>query len=186
MENNGRTMVILLIGALLLAVGTFLYFEFVREDVEMNPVTQNPPAENANNANEDLAWLYATTTEYAIQYPADLELDYIDMVDWPPEVELSAGEFTCEEDDETESVTVQGNEYCRTMTTEGAAGSIYTEYSYAFADGEGTATLSFSTRTPQCANYEADKMEDCEAEVEDFDVDVLVNSMARTLMVEGA
>jgi hypothetical protein len=154
----------------------------------MNPVTgNNPPAENANNINtENLAWLYATTTEYAIQYPADLELDYIDMVDWPPKVELSSSEFTCEENDQTELVTVSGNEYCRTVTSEGAAGSVFTDYSYAFAQDEGTATLTFSTRTPQCANYEEDEMEDCEAEVEDFNVDVLANSMARTLMVEGA
>ncbi len=113
------------------------------------------------------------------------------MVDWPPAVELMADEFTCDEGGEetdragqTESVTIGGESYCRTTVVEGAAGSTYTQYAYAFAQDDGTAILTFSTRAPQCANYDVEEMAACEDEIDDLDIDDLADRVARTLIIE--
>jgi hypothetical protein len=194
MDNNGKTMIILIVAALLLAAGAFMYFQFANQDIEVNSNPDLPPANNMQNNNtEDDEWIFATTTEYSIQYPRDLGLEYIEMMDWPPTVELTADEFTCEEAGTetdragaTESVTINGADYCRTTIVEGAAGSTYTQYAYAFANGDGTATLTFATRAPECSNYDTEEMEACEEEVDDLDIDDLADRVARTLRIEDS
>lgn len=192
MDNNGRTMIILLIAAILIAAGAFLYFEFVKQDIEVNPNPETPPLNlETNDIDEETEWSFSTTTEYSIQYPADLDLEYVELIDWPPQVELTVDEFTCVEAGkptdragETKSVTIGGQEYCRTIVMEGAAGSTYTQYAYAFEQDDGTAILSFSTRAPQCANYDESEMEDCETEIDDLDIDDLADRIARTLLIQ--
>ena len=191
MDNNGRTMIILLVAAILIAAGAFLYFEFAKQDIEVDSNSETPPLNldmNDDNDNEP-EWRFSTTTEYSIQYP-DLNLEYVEMTDWPPQVEITQDEFACEEAGEpadrageTKSVTVGGQEYCRTVVMEGAAGSTYTQYAYAFPEGDGTAILTFSTRVPECANYEESEADACEAEIDELDVDDLADRIARTLRV---
>lgn len=187
-------MIILLIAAILIAAGAFLYFEFAKQDIEVDPREETPPLdlEDINN-NTETEWSFSTTTEYSIQYPADLDLEYVEMTDWPPMVEITTDEFSCTEGGEandrageTRSVTIGGQEYCRTMIVEGAAGSTYTQYAYAFEQDDGTAILTFSTRAPQCANYDENEMEDCESEIEDLDIDDLADRIVRTLIVTEA
>lgn len=188
MDNYSRTIIVLLIAALLSAAGAFLFFEFSRQDIEVNPNPETPPL-NLGNNNDDEEWRFSTTTEYSLQYPADLNLEYIEMMDWPPTVELTDDEFTCveagkptERAGETVKVTIGGREYCRTTAVEGAAGSTYSQYAYAFTQSDGTAILTFSTRTPQCANYDEAEMEDCVAEMDKLDIDDLADRVARTLV----
>ncbi len=190
MDNNGRTMIILLVAAVLLAAGAFLYLQFANPDIEVDADPEAPLLNEVNNQTDE-EWSFATTTEYSIQYPDNLDLEYVELEDWPPSVELMMDEYTCVETGEetdrasqTESVTIGGQEYCRTIIGEGAAGSTYTQYAYAFEEGEGTAILTFSTRTPQCANYEDREMEDCEEEVDDLDIDDLADRIAKTLTIE--
>lgn len=188
MDDNGRTAIVLLIAAILIAAGVFLYFEVSREEIEVNLNAETPPLDLENNDNDE-DWRFSNTTEYSLQYPVDLNLEFVEMMDWPPKIELKAEEFVCveageptERAGETVIVTMGGWEYCRTTVVEGAAGSTYSQYAYAFAEGGGTAILTFSTRVALCANYDEDEVADCEAEIDKLDIDDLSDRIARTLV----
>ena len=191
MENNGKTLIILLVAAVLIALGAYLYYNYNSEDVPEPEEATNGQLDNENET-EETEWRFATTTEYSFQYPADLELDYVEMTDWPPVVQITDDAFTCEEAGEetdragrTESVTIATREYCRTTIVEGAAGSLYTQYAYAFPHNDGTAIMTFSTREPQCSNYDGNQVAECENEIDDLDIDDLADRMARTFNLTG-
>ena len=190
MENNGKTLIILLVAAILIALGAYLFVnldgrdgESVREDIDDSFTNET---DGTGNQNDD-EWRFATTPDYTFQYPADPGLEYVELTDWPPMVELTTDVFVCTEAGtetdragRTEQVTMGDRQYCRTIIVEGAAGSTYTQYAYAFPRDEGTAIMTFSTRTPTCGNFAGNEVAACEAEVEGFEVDDLADRMART------
>ncbi len=118
----------------------------------------------------------------------ELTTTYITAVDWPPALSAVEGEYSCTEAGEetaragkTERRIINGQEYCRTVVTEGAAGSIYSQYAYVFErDGE-TFSMTFSTRAPQCGNYDEAQRLECEAELNSFDVDEIADQAAKAL-----
>jgi len=125
----------------------------------------------------------------SFQYPGQLGSTYTSPVDWPPQILLKEGPFSCVErgsgnTGRTERLFVGTHEYCVTRSTEGAAGSIYTEYTYAFPRGERVAVLTFTIRTPQCVNYEQPQRSACEAERASFSIDALADRMAQSLRLE--
>lgn len=193
MENNGKTLIVLLIVAVLVVIGGYLFYDYNREDISVVPdaFDEAPDANNDQNNDSDTnnEWVFATTDEYTFQYPENLGLEYVELTDWPPSVEFTDDAFACEEAGaetdragRTESVTIGGNEYCRTTIVEGAAGSTYTQYAYAFDYEDGTAIMTMSTRAPQCDNYEGDEVTACEEEIENLNIDDLVGRMADTLV----
>jgi hypothetical protein len=193
MENNGRTLIVLLVVAIVIAISAYIYYDFGRDEETVVPEPTNSTRDETDQSetNEEDEWLFATSTSYSFQYPEDLETEYLELVDWPPEVRLSEETFACEEAGEetevagrTESVTVGGMDYCRTTISEGAAGSVYTQYAYAFAQDDGSVFITFSTRSPQCANYDAAERSDCEDGLDEFNPDELADRMARTLVLE--
>ncbi|MFZ2414956.1 MAG: hypothetical protein WAW33_03110, partial [Minisyncoccia bacterium] len=76
---------------------------------------------------------------------------------------------------------VNNREYCVTKESEGAAGSIYTNYAYAFPKDTKTIIFTFTTRATQCANYDEPNKTACEKEREAFDLDGIVDRMAQSL-----
>ena len=142
--------------------------------------------------------LWKTTTENGItfQYPETLLTTYINTQDWPPQVQVLNEPYTCTEAGsetaragKTEKRLVDNREYCRTSIVEGAAGSIYTQYAYAFplhstgstqADRK-TGIFTFTTRATQCGNYDEAERKACEDERETFDLDSVVDRMARSI-----
>ncbi len=126
-----------------------------------------------------------SVSKISFKYPEKLDTKYITLVDWPPAVNLEKGKITCLEAGEeeeragkTEEIKINGNVYCLTTVLGAAAGSMYTEYAYAKALASGdTAILTFSTRQPQCANYDEPKKSECEAERNSFDINQLINSI---------
>jgi hypothetical protein len=80
--------------------------------------------------------------------------------------------------------TVGGRSYCVTKQSEGAAGSIYTQYAYAFPDGTGTAIFTFTLRAVQCANYDDPKKTECENERAAFDPDGIMDRVTKTVTRE--
>jgi tryptophan-rich sensory protein len=124
----------------------------------------------------------------AFSYPQTLGTTYIHPVDWPPKVQVLAKSFTCttagseiERAGRTEQATINGRAYCVTKESEGAAGSIYTNYAYAFAAGNNTVILTFSLQAVQCANYDDPQKSACEKERAIFDVSPVIDQIASSL-----
>lgn len=145
--------------------------------------------------------LWKTTTNRGVtfQYPEALLTTYIHTEDWPPHIQILNDPFPCTEAGletaragKTEKRLVDGREYCRTSIVEGAAGSIYTQYAYAFPlnsigstqTNRKTVIFTFTTRATQCGNYGEAERKVCEEERQTFDIDGIVDRMARTLQFE--
>lgn len=130
----------------------------------------------------------ATTTPQEDTTPAtttpSLNLTYVTTVDWPPVARLDASAYSCTEagtptdrTGETRKVTLDGKEWCRTVVTEGAAGSVFHQYAYTTAEQNQTLAVTFSVRMPQCANYDEPQQTACETEQEAFDPDSVVREL---------
>ncbi|MDD3032904.1 MAG: hypothetical protein PHX52_02585 [Candidatus Pacebacteria bacterium] len=107
-----------------------------------------------------------------------LDTKYISGATWPPEITISeASELVCNETASESSVSkrvykqvVNNQEYCITASSEGAAGSVYTEYSYSTIKFSKLITLDFTLRFVNCYNYDGEDQAACIAERESFDV----------------
>lgn len=117
-------------------------------------------------------------------YPETFSAEYISSVDLPPRLVLYDWSFSCSEGRaemaETSAATINGKEYCVTEESDGAAGSVYTKYSFATAEGEKTAVLTFTARFVQCGNYDEDQMAACEEERSAFDINGLADQIFQT------
>ena len=82
---------------------------------------------------------------------------------------------------QTAKETINGKDYCVTKESEGAAGSIYESYVYAFPFKEQTATLSFTVRFVQCYNYDEPSTTKCLNERSTFDVDKIASQIAESV-----
>ncbi len=127
------------------------------------------------------------TTSTAFMYPADLGTKYIHTTYWPPTVQISYQPFSCKEggseimqNGQTQSEMINSNPYCVTKESEGAAGSVYTTYAYAFPYGNETATLTFTLRFVQCYNYSDPEQSECLKERSSFDMDSIMDQIAGT------
>ncbi|MDD5760569.1 MAG: hypothetical protein PHF45_00705, partial [Candidatus Pacebacteria bacterium] len=67
--------------------------------------------------------------------------------------------------------------YCVKAMSEGAAGSIYTEYNYATVINNNLVIISFVARYPQCPNYDEPRRAECEKERETFNLDLVVDQI---------
>ncbi|HBA36376.1 TPA: hypothetical protein DCZ15_00715 [Candidatus Falkowbacteria bacterium] len=138
-------------------------------------------------------------TGLTFQYPETFLTAYIHVQDWPPQIQILNELLVCREagseitsTGKTEKRFVDNREYCRTSMAEGAAGSIYTQYTYAFpfystgstqADRK-TVMLTFTVRAPQCDNYDEVERQACANERETFDIDSIVDRMARSIKIQ--
>lgn len=115
-------------------------------------------------------------------------LSYIQPIDWPPASVSSDQAFSCTaagstgaRAGKTESKDINGRTYCVTVITEGAAGSIYSQYAYAIPWHKQTLSYTFSFRTPQCANYPEPEMSACKKEVSAFNPDTILDAFVHSL-----
>ncbi len=86
---------------------------------------------------------------------------YIHPVKWPPIVKVVDNPFICKVDGSTVQVRIGEADYCVTTKAEGAAGSTYTEYTYAKAYGKKTASINFTIQAVQCMNYDELNKSEC-------------------------
>lgn len=139
-------------------------------------------------------WKTFTGKGFTMQYPETLGTSYITPTEWPPKVQLFAGNPTCNESGsetseagETKSIEINNHPYCVAKKTEGAAGSTYSQYVYAFSKGENKAgVLTFALRFVQCGNFDEPKKTECETERVKFDVEAIVDLMAQSIVVTSA
>lgn len=144
----------------------------------------------SDNSETNSGWAIQrdSATGLTFEYPRALPIKYITPFDWPPKLQIINEMFDCTEGGsefdragKTEKMTVEGRPYCLTRVSEGAAGSVYTQYAYAFPRGNTTAILTFSLRAAQCGNYpEAEKVV-CENERKSFSLDKTVDQIARSI-----
>ena len=104
---------------------------------------------------------------------------YINFFDWPPQITTSSDIYSCAKTSTTTEITINNNKYCRSVISEGAAGSIYNTYTYNFNKENNTVSLTFSTRQPQCMNYDNPKQTECLDEIKNVDVDSVVDAFAK-------
>ena len=135
-------------------------------------------------------WQTTTTSAGTFQYPEKLSTAYTSTVDWPPVLRVSDSPFTCNaagaessRAGRTVTRTVGSRAYCVTAVSEGAAGSVYTRYAYAWQRGAGTAIFTFTVRQPSCVNYSQPQRAACEREREAFDLDSVVDRMVQTVQL---
>jgi len=145
------------------------------------------PAETVQSS---IPWKTATSSQVGLsfRYPEELTTEYIHTVDWPPQIQVLDKKFACNETGveiaqggQTTKRTVANREYCVTKSSEGAAGSTYTQYTYAFFKNGQTITLIFTLRAVQCGNYDDPQKTACEQERESFDLDGVVDRIAQTV-----
>lgn len=122
------------------------------------------------------------------KYPKDIGTTYIHPVDWPPQFTILNTAFTCTEAGaemaragKTEIRMIGATPYCITTESEGAAGSTYTNFAYAFAYGQQTAIMTFSLRSVQCGNYDESERIACENERDAFSIDTIANRIAQSI-----
>lgn len=140
--------------------------------------------------NNDL-WEVITNNEgITFKYPKELLTKYISAVNWPPQVKIEDKGFICNpsgteirQGGQTELRLVANSKYCITKESEGAAGSIYTTYTYTFSKGNQTGVINFSLRFVQCKNYDDPQMSECENERSAFDIDSIVDRIAQSIII---
>jgi hypothetical protein len=127
-------------------------------------------------------------TGVSFQYPAKLSTTYISLVEEAPTVAVTGGPMTCKASGSeitpagsTELKTIDGKAYCVTTKSEGAAGSTYTEYTYATEKEGKVVAVTFTLRAVQCANYDEPQQTACEAERANFSLDGMVAQIASSL-----
>ena len=114
-------------------------------------------------------------TNVTFVYPLVLATKYIHAVTWPPQVVVTDGPLNCAKR------IINSQAYCVTVSSEGAAGSIYTTYAYAFLKNDKVITLNFTLRAVQCDNYDDPQKTECKNERTTFNVDNLADSMAQSV-----
>jgi hypothetical protein len=186
-KQRGKMGIILAIIVFILIVISVIYFQ--QSDIKFEPA-ENTPIINSDGYTPPSGWILKETESGSFYYPTKIETDYIATTDWPPELQTLSDSFSCtragEETDRagrTETITVEGREYCRTITLEGAAGSTYGLYAYTFSKSGETVALTFGLRFPQCANYEEPEASECRTETDSFDIDSLADRVARSIRV---
>ena len=144
------------------------------------------PAENISATN----WLLFKDQEQNISwlYPEKLSANFISAQTWPPKVSISGMAYNCPVTDASSSLPdrtterrVDNRTYCVTATSEGAAGSVFTDYTYSRVKDGKLINISFALRYPQCDNYDDPQKSDCKGERETFDLDSIIDKIVQSL-----
>jgi len=145
----------------------------------------------APEADKDWATLTDEETGISFRYPEKFFTIYIDAYDWPPQVRTMEGPLVCAEAGEidgragrTEERMVDDRIYCVTEVVGVAAGSMYTQYAYSFEKDGRVVILTLTSRASQCGNYEDPLRDECEREREAFDIDGVIDRVARSVRFE--
>jgi hypothetical protein len=120
--------------------------------------------------------------------PKDIGTKYIHAQEWPPTYVVGGGEPVCVESGSaikeggiTKKVVMGKNEYCVTESSEGAAGSTYTTYTYLANLNASTLTLKFILKFVQCENYDEPQKGECLVERSKFDINKIIDDIYNSI-----
>lgn len=136
----------------------------------------------------DPAWEIFKNNQINFRYPKDLGSKYISVVDWPPKAQIINEPFSCLDAGnenaragQTENKIIKNRIYCVTKISEGAAGSIYTNYAYEIPYKNGALIFTFSLRKVQCGNYDEKDRLACENEQSSFNIDNIMAKIVESI-----
>ena len=141
--------------------------------------------EDSNNL-----WAIITNDDgITYQYPKELSAKYISVVEWPPVVKIEIGTYSCKTtpqevssmSDITSQRMVDDRTYCVNVKHEGAAGSVYSSYTYVTVKNDRPIKVSFTLRYPNCNNYDEEQNKNCASERNAFDIDATVDRIVQTI-----
>ena len=151
--------------------------KFLKDEVE---------ASGFNNSNlpSSFAAKYSSFQNYSLSIHAGES--YV-----PSEFRIVDGEIDCEETTPTDSSLnlrlikkdINGKKYCIGASSEGAAGSVYTEYAYATVINNNVYLTLFLARDVDCNNYPEEEKIECQAERESFNLDNLVDAEVEKIII---
>jgi hypothetical protein len=131
--------------------------------------------------------------EQSMDLPTSFKADYISFQNYVlsiykteeyPKLEswVENGEIECDETSlesslplRTSKKEINNRKYCISAFSEGAAGSVYTEYAYTTVIKDKVYVIRFIARYPQCDNYPEEESIKCKTERESFNLDVLID-----------
>ncbi len=181
--NKTVTTIIVLIA---IVFGYFIFRGFPEKTL---PVATENNSTSTEEAVLPTDWKTYTDKEnhLVFSYPDSLNTKYVQLVDWPPKIEVSTSTYSClnagkeiERAGETKEISVNGNIYCQTKVVEGAAGSIYTQFAYAAKVNNKVLYYTFTLREPQCVNYNEPERANCSIEEESFDINSIVDKVIQS------
>lgn len=155
--------------------------EWLINDVSIVSYVDNSNWQNLTQQNID-------QSKISFQAPQNLPTSYILVQEWPPKIEITDNQFNCPEtssqDGLVEIITnkiINSKTYCVRITSEGAAGSIYTTYFYSTLIDNKLLTLNFVLKYPNCENYDDPRKTQCFQERQSFDLDNLIDQIVQTI-----
>lgn len=146
-------------------------------------------SENDNDFDNSL-WITATNEDgITYQYPKELLAEYISVAEWPPVIKINTGTYSCNTTPQeisgvseiTSQILVDNRTYCVNVKHEGAAGSVYSSYTYTTSKNDNIINVSFTLRYPNCNNYDDEQKTVCISEREAFDIDAIVDRIVQTI-----
>jgi hypothetical protein len=121
------------------------------------------------------------------RYP-ELSTKFIHAQEWPPTVSIAAGKFNCSIATNTSASLpmttkkmIGGQEYCITILSDAAAGTVYNTYNYLTELNGKLVTLKFILGEVQCLNYDNPQQAACLKERKAFNPDSLISQIIPTL-----
>lgn len=169
-------------------LGFFYGTPDMKLSINFNPSDDWSVGEEDENEND--LWNNFVDQEQNIKfkYPKELIAEYTSTVEWPPIISISEEKLACLETplessfpERTSLIQVDDRLYCVEAISEGAAGSVYTEYTYSTPLNEKLIKTSFTLQFPRCDNYDEDKKIECENEREVFDIDGIVDRIVKSV-----
>jgi hypothetical protein len=128
----------------------------------------------------------------SFKYPEKFPAKYIYPEYWPPRISASAEKNTldCPVTSAESSLpqriilkTINNQIYCIRALSEGAAGSVYTDYSYSYILDDRIITVNLVLRYPGCSNYDDRRKTECEQERQTFDLDNIIDQITQTVQL---
>ncbi len=183
---------IVLIALIVLGIGLLITKRASAPDLEPLSTTEEEFPMSGGSPRGD-QWFGSTTTPQGLTfvYPDPFPGRYVSAPEWPPLVELVANEYSCTEGPITAAdgplktsrrQIINGREYCVTASSEGAAGSTFTNYEYVTDQGgDFVARVVFIIRTVQCQNYEEPERSQCMAEQGAFNPGDMADRIAESI-----
>ena len=147
--------------------------------------------ENTNDSNN--LWTTITNDQgITFQYPKELLAKYVSVAEWPPVIKIETGTYSCKTtpqevssmSDITSERMVDNRTYCVNVKHEGAAGSVYSAYTYTTARNNELIKVIFTLQYPNCNNYDEVQSKACTNEREAFDIDSTVDRIVQSIVAK--
>jgi hypothetical protein len=192
---------LILILLVVLAGGAYLTFNDYKKTTQENcspescdVATTTIPIDNTTNTNSSV-WksVYDKNLGISYKYIDNLYIngkltEYVHPVEWPPKVALSTDKYVCHVSGSTIDAggltyekTVDDQTFCVNAASEGAAGSVYTNYTFKKQLGNKVVSMSFVIRAPQCGNFDEPQATNCNKEKQIFNVDRMMAQILATI-----